>query len=189
MDGKPAGGNLMKRLEALMAAFRAGKAQDLKRLGNISIERAVEGGDTNLAQLSVISYALYKILSKDHFVKSKKWEAIARSINSSLAKAQGALQKDKIPEFSQSIENTAKSIREIDDELSNYAQGIYSKARIKQASTAYASGLSLNRAAELTGADSRELQRYIGFTRIHDELPPSVGISGRMKMLKGMLGK
>ncbi|HLC93044.1 MAG TPA: hypothetical protein VJH23_05040 [archaeon] len=180
---------LLQRLQSLSEAFSGSYAQNLKRLGNDFIEEAAETNDTSLARLSVISYALYKILSKDHFVKNKGWGAISRNISAELLKAARALEKNDIGAFARSIDNAVKSIEGIDDELSNYAKNIYEKARIKQASTAYAAGLSLNQAAALTGADSKEVQKYIGFTRIHDEQPVHMGIEARMKMLRGLLGK
>ena len=180
---------LLKRLETLADAFREERALDLKRIGSKSIREAAERGDTWMAKLSVISYSLYKMLSKDHFVKSPRWGEISRNIKSEIAKASEALEGNDLEAFNTSIDNAVKSIERTDDELSNFAKNIYGKARIKQASTAYAIGLSLNQAASLTGADRKELQKYIGFTRIHDEQPAHVGIGERMKMLREMLDK
>ena len=179
----------LKKLGALTEAFSAGRAQDLKRLGNNFIELAAERNDSALAALSVIAYALYKMLSKDHFVKSAQWPVISRNIRQALGSAEKSLGTGDLQAFGAAAESAVKDIEGIDFELSNYARNIYEKARIKQASTAYALGLSLMQAAELTGAGPKELQRYIGFTKIHDEQPPHMGIGARMQMLRGMLGK
>jgi len=55
------------------------------------------------------------------------------------------------------------------------------------ASSAYAFGLSLGSAADLTGADSKELMQYIGATKIHDEEEIELNISQRIKKFSGLL--
>ncbi len=178
---------LVKRLEALIGAFEARQAQDLKRLGGGIIEQAVLKNDESLAKVSVIAYALYKILSKDHFVQSGQWPKISQSISQSLLKSVQALEKNDNAGFAKSLDSAIERIQFIDSELSNFAKDIYGKAKIKQASTAYAMGLSLSQAGSLTGADRKELQRYIGSTRIHDEQPAGLGIEQRLRNLKEVL--
>ncbi len=181
--------SLGKSLATLISAFESGQAHDLKKIGNMLIEEAAERNSAELARLSAISYALYKILSKDHFVKSPQWPKMAINIRSELLKAGRAAEKNDIGAFGRSLESAVKDIQGIDSELSNYARNIYEKARVKQASTAYAAGLSLRQAAELTGADRKDLQRYIGITRIHDEQPSGMGIAQRMEQLRKVLGR
>ncbi len=180
---------LSNRLEVLLNAFRGQRLQDLKRLGNDFIEQAAQNNDSPLARLSVIAYSLYKMLSKDHFLRSPQWGTISQKIGTALLDAKTALEKNNRVAFDESLELAIKSISGLDRDLSNFAKNIYEKAKIKQASTAYAMGLSLRQAASLTGADSKELQKYIGSTRIHDEHPAGMGITARMEMLREILRK
>ena len=178
---------LPKRFEALIHAFYAQNPGDLKRIGNDAISDAATNNDSELAAISVISYALYKMLTKEHFTQSPRWPKISQSITSSLQKCLNAIESGNIAYFEKSMKSAIGQIKEIDDELSNYARNIYEKAKIKQASTAYAMGMSINQAAELTQANRSELQRYIGVTRIHDEHPSGKGIVQRLSILKNTL--
>ena len=64
------------------------------------------------------------------------------------------------------------------------------KARIKQASRAYSMGLSLGEAASLTGANKTQLLRYIGSTKIHDQIRESRKKAiDRYNDLKKLLGE
>ncbi len=178
---------LPRRLDALCHAFAAQNPGDLKRIGNDAIADAALGSDHDLAAVSVIAYALYKILSKEHFTQSPRWQKISDSISTSLQKSLTAAAAGEENSLHRNMEGVIAKIRDVDDELSNYARNIYEKAKIKQASTAYALGMSLGQAAELTHANRNEVQRYIGITRIHDEQPPDRGIAQRLKTLKGAL--
>ncbi len=178
-----------KTLHALLNAFREKKPFELKAIGNSAIRRAAIQDDRILAEISVISYALYKILSKDHFVKSSKWPKVEESISGFMSKSIDAAERQDSEALKMHLRNALQSIEKIDSELSNYAENLREKAIVKQASTAYAMGLSLSQAASLTGADKKELQKYIGFTRIHDEHPAKKGIAERLLVLKEVLGK
>ena len=67
-----------------------------------------------------------------------------------------------------SLDIAIKDIQDFDKEAGNYIQDVIYKARVKQASRAYALGLSLGKAAELTGVEKSFLLSYIGVTKIHD---------------------
>lgn len=177
-----------KKLATILEAFRALKSHDLKILANDIIEEAALKDNRELAKIAVISYALYKILSKNHFIRNKRWKGTARQIEKEFENAIRAASIGDTEITLSALGRIGEIIEFIDRELSNFAGNIYGKAKMKQASTAYATGLSLSRAAELTGADRKELQMYIGSTRIHDENPGRTGISKRLKMFKEMLG-
>ncbi len=178
---------LRNRTDAILTAFQAKQAQDLKRLGNDSIEEAAVENDSELASLSVIAYSLYKILTKDHFLKSRVWPRLSQGIGNSLKKCLEAALKQNEAMYTKNLNNVISEIREIDDELGHFAKNIYEKAKVKQASTAYALGLSLSQAASLTGADRKELQMYIGTTRIHDEQHATKPIHERVERLRELL--
>lgn len=180
---------LVQRLDALSKAFSAGNIYDIKRIANDSISDATISSDQDMAKISVISYALYKMLTKEHFIQSPKWNDVLASITESLQRSTQAAMQDKHRSFKRNLKDTIEKIESIDNELSHFARNIYEKAKMKQASTAYALGLSLSQAAELTGAERKELQHYIGETRIHDEEPSTSGIKKRMAALTEAVGR
>ncbi|MFH1224288.1 MAG: hypothetical protein V1676_00610 [Candidatus Diapherotrites archaeon] len=186
--GIPAGAKLRNRLSALRSAFERGRAIDLKRISNDSINDAVLSNDRLLAELSIISYALSKLLSKRHIVMHAKWGSARRSILSSLEKAVFSLERGQERQFGTALQRAADGVSSVDRSMGNYMQGALDKARVKMASSAYAAGMSLGQAAELTHADRKELQSYVGFTKIHDEVPAGGGIKERLRRLEELMG-
>ena len=178
-----------KKLSAVLSAFRAMKSRDLKILATHTAEEAALKDSKKLAKIAITAYALYKILSKSHFIRDKRWKGTAKIIENEIENAIKAASIGNDAGTMGALEKAEERINYIDGELSNFAGNIYGKAKMKQASTVYATGLSLSKAAELTGADKKELQMYIGSTRIHDEHPNMEGISKRLKVLKEMLGE
>lgn len=178
---------LLSRVEALAKAFEARKTYDLKRLGEDSIKESVLENNIHLASISVIAYALYKIVSKEHFTSDSRWKTVNEIILKSLRESKEAVEKNDFHLLEKRLNIIVKEIQVIDDQLSNYARNVFEKAKIKQASTAYALGLSIGKSAELTGADYKDLQKYIGITRIHDEHITRFSMKERLKTLKGLL--
>ncbi len=68
-------------------------------------------------------------------------------------------------------------------------ESIFDKGTVKMASTAYALGVSIGKSAELTGADAKEVQMYIGTTKIHDEQTVKKSISKRLTELEELLAE
>ena len=161
----------MKRLEK---ALRDEDSRALRSIAKELIYRAVETYDKSLANEAVIAYALSKILSKIHIVRSPSWKEYK-------AVLLDAIEKDLPPERIEGI------ISSLDEDLGNFVHSILEKARVKMASDAYAAGLSLQASAELTGADLAELVDYVGKTTIHDEDTPTIGIKERVEALRRLM--
>ena len=174
-----------KALE-IKSAFQSNDFSSLKALGNECIQVAVIENDHVMAKLSVIAYSLYKMISKQHIVRNSKWPKAVASMTNALEKSASASRDGREEEFERQLNNVIRDIELVDNELSNFARNIFEKAKIKQASTAYASGLSMQQAASLTGASPKELQFYIGVTRIHDEQPVHKNIRQRIDSLRDL---
>ncbi len=178
---------LVSRIDALREAFIANRIDDLKHIGRDSIEDAAVEQSYELAKVSVIAYCLYKIRTKRHFTKSPRWNIVEINIAQNLSKSKIAAEKNDYKVVKIKLEKVISEIQFIDNQLSHYAMNIYEKAKIKQASVAYASGISLSQAASLTGADKKDLQQYIGATRIHDEQVVHHGIQERLEKIEELL--
>jgi len=178
---------LIKKLDETKKAFSSQSAMRLRALSKKSIKEAVIENSREMALVSVISYSLSKLCSKEHFVKSPKWKDIKTSILSYLEKAIKLLKSGKRKEFQKSLRDLIKRIESVDIETGNYVMNLIQKGRVKSASTAYALGQSLSQAASLTGANKKDLQNYIGRTKMHDEEGIALGIEKRMKKLKELM--
>lgn len=168
--------------------FSEKKILDLRGISNRLIREAAMTNDYAKAELGVICYALHKMETKSHFLHSPQWGRIKVSIIGHLREAETAAKEGRNEELMKALKETIRDIRGIDDQLGNYAQNMYDKAKVKQASLAYSYGLSIAQSAALTGADVKELQSYIGFTTMHDEELEIKSISERVKELQTLIG-
>ncbi|MFH1588251.1 MAG: hypothetical protein ABIA76_02870 [Candidatus Diapherotrites archaeon] len=179
--------DLARKVSLIRDAFRK---KDAVRLGKIThelIEEAVFASDKMAAQLSLISYALKKLLSKRHITDSDKWPKIQERILINLDALIEAIRFGNMKKVKLIIQKIMTQTIELDSRIGNYVVNLIEKAKLKQASTAYALGLSLTSAAELTDADKEELQSYIGGTKIHDEQAGEKKIIERVNQLKKFL--
>ncbi|MGI6589848.1 MAG: hypothetical protein ACOX1V_04275 [Candidatus Iainarchaeum sp.] len=181
----------MKPLEydigEVIKLFEANKVFDLRGLSSRVIREAALNNDYAKAELGVIAYALHKIESKQHFVNSPQWGRLKQSVLTDLKNAQIAIKQNNTKAFLESLKKVIQHITKIDSQLGNYAIGIYEKGKVKQASLAYSYGLSIAQAAQLTGANKKELQEYIGATTMHDEELEIKNMGQRVNELKKIL--
>ncbi len=167
--------------------FGENRILELRGLSNRLIRESALNNDYAKAELGVIAYALHKIETKSHFVTNPKWSKIKQAILLILNDAEKASQENNSEKLIQSLKKIIKQITDVDNELGNYAQNLYEKAKVKQASLAYSYGLSISQASSLTGADQKELQNYVGFTTMHDEETEVKSIGERVKELKQLI--
>ncbi|MCX6800705.1 MAG: hypothetical protein NTZ73_00785 [Candidatus Diapherotrites archaeon] len=166
--------------------FKERNTQEMRGLSNRLIKEASIENNLGKAELGVISYALHKIETKDHIINHQNWPRIKNEIVQHLSEAMEAIESGDDNAFMQRLKETIQHIEEVDMEMGRFVQGIYEKAKVKQASLAYSYGLSISQAAELTGANKKELQSYIGFTTMHDEESEVKTIEERVKELREM---
>jgi hypothetical protein len=175
-------------LNEVVILFREHRILELRGLGNRLIREAALENNYGKAELGVIAYSLHKMETKPHFVQSPKWNAVRDAITHGMESAYTAAKQDNQKDFMEHLKGVVRNIDGIDSELGNYAQSIYDKAKVKQASLAYSYGLSIPQAADLTGADKKELQSYIGFTTMHDEEVEIKSIGERVDELRRIVG-
>lgn len=175
-------------LDEIKQGFVSRNSMRLRELGGEFISTAVTENDSVFAELSVMSYSLHKMLTKQHIVKSHNWPSISKSVLESIEESIKLAKTGNDKSIVAGVKKVVMRLEKIDRKLGNYVQSIYEKARVKQASSAYALGLSLKQAANLTGAQIKDVQMYVGNTKIHDEETPGESISQRLEKLKQELG-
>ncbi len=174
----------LEMLEKIEKHFSQEDSFALKELSNRATQSAVWGFDKGTAKIAVFAYALSKIVSKEHVVKNPLWGKAKRKIFFSLDECIKLLRKNKQEEFLHQLDKVEHSVTEVDHDLGNYVRNIWDKAKIKIASNAYAQGMSLSKATDLTNANKAELQNYIGITKIHDEEKTGITMKQRMKIAR-----
>lgn len=176
-------GVVLEKFLAVKNFFEKQDALQLRVLANNVIKGAALHNDRLLARISVISYSLHKLLSKEHIVMGANWGKNKKTVSNALDSAIFCLQKNDFKCFAEDLDNVAVQLEKVDAELGNFVKSLYEKARIKYAADAYYLGMSLSQAAELTGADKKQLQEYVAFTKQHEEEKPAFGIKDRLNRL------
>lgn len=160
--------------------FGRNEEMELRELSNQAIEEATMSQNKTLVDISIVSYALGKLMTKPHLFRSEQWQTFKAHILEELGKK---------TEMGKILTEIIEDISSFDIDLGNYARDVIEKSRIKQASRAYALGISLKQASELTGVDLNELLDYIGATKIHDRpFTKSKNVAERYGAAKKALG-
>ena len=160
----------------------------LKSLGNEALHAATLENNKLLAKIALISYSLHKLSTKEHIVMNKNWTSARKAILRNLEKALNAAKQKDLENVEKQLGLVIEDVVGIDRDLGYFLTNLFDKAKIKLASRAYAFGTSLGQAAELTGANKEQLQRYIANTVIHEEKMPEMGIAKRLEQLKKKMG-
>ena len=176
-------------LRKIIEAFSKGDVFGLRGIANQAIEEAAISNDKDLAKLALLAYCTHKMASKEHIVRHDRWKEIKHDILFDLKKAEKSLKAGNEEESRKSLGAAIDSVKETDEKMGNYIQNLLEKAKVKYASDAYSFGLALGQAAELTGANKKDLLRYIGVTRIADRETVTMGIAKRLSMLKRKMGE
>ena len=171
-------------LKGIISAFQKQDIFALKETANKAIDQAALENDRQLAKLALIAYCLHKMSSKHHIARHGRWQEIKHDILFDLKKAAKAIEENNSREFEYRIRAAIDSVKTTDEKIGNYVQNLFEKAKVKYASNAYSMGLGLGQAAELTGANKKQLIRYIGVTRLADREALTMGIEERLKRLK-----
>ncbi|MCK4883616.1 MAG: hypothetical protein KAS30_01970 [Candidatus Diapherotrites archaeon] len=152
-------------LERVKSAWVSKNPEALRFISNTLIEEASLQRDKSLARISLLSYALSKVISKVHFRKQNTWGEFNRHITHSISSAIMALHENNSAKFNKSLQEIEKTILLLDKKSGNFSTSIMDKARIKQASRVYSLGKSLSDSSDLTGAPKDEVMLYIGGTK------------------------
>jgi len=178
---------LLNFLKKVISGFQNSDIFALKEAANNAIGEAALANDRKLAKIALIAYSLHKMHSKQHIVRHDRWPEIKHDILFDLEKAAKAIKQKNEEEFEYRMQAAIDSVKTTDKNIGNYVQNIFEKAKVKYASTAYSLGLGLGQSAALTGADKKQLLRYIGLTKISDREATVLGIGKRLKKLKEKL--
>ncbi|MCD6434350.1 MAG: hypothetical protein J7L14_01940 [Candidatus Diapherotrites archaeon] len=167
--------------------FAGNDAKPLRELSNRLIKEAVLQDNKTIAKIAVLAYCLHKILSKEHFLKASYWPRARADFLFAIDELIHILRTDGKREVQQTINKLIRMLDNVDKNFGRYVQNLWDKGKAKLASSAYALGMSLQKATELTGADLRSVQLYIGSTLIHEEEPTTESLREKLEKLRKMV--
>ena len=170
----------MKELEEIAAKLKTKDIIGLREMSNKLIEDVFVSQEKKKVNAAIVAYALSKLLTKPHFVKSSYWLKFEEHVLEEM-------EKDVEPE--KIIQDVIQDVINFDKNFGNYISDLIQHARTKQASRLYALGLSLSQACDLCNANKSEVLRYVGITKIHErEFTQSKTIQDRLKIAKKIFG-
>lgn len=123
-------------------------------------------------QTAVVIYALAKILERGKTIDAKIIDAMIHAIE--------FMEVENFRGFNTEIKNMLDMINAVDDQLSKYMQHIVTEAQIKKGSRIYEHGISLGQTAKMLGLSQWELMKYVGKTRMSEEIPEAVSAKQRL---------
>lgn len=175
-------------LAELARLLRENSSLGLKELSNRAIEQVMTTEDPRLVNISLVSYGLYKVLGKPHLAENKKWIAIRGKM---LRDIEDAIRKERtLEELGELLKDIVSDVSKFDALEGRFVEDVIDKARLKQASRLYALGMSLSKAASLTGTNTTDLFGYVGSTKIHESTDTkTLGIKERYAALKRALAE
>lgn len=168
-------------IEQIIFCLKKNDSLGLRILSNKLIKEAVLYNDKMLATASLIAYSFHKFMTKEHIISSKNWKKEKEMLLECLYNLKNSMLKNKSV-YEKSLSKMLSCLKVVDERSSRYMQSIWDKAKIKYAADAYYSGLSLSNSANLTGADLKTLQEYIGATKQFEKKEIGKEIQERLEL-------
>ena len=170
---------------AILNAFEKRNPKKLRKINDESLRKVVITFTPALSELAVLSYVLSKIISKTRFLeKSNETKlAVVRQALADLACA-----KDE-SEIIRKCELVLDAIKSMDEQDQRFIIDLASKGRLKVGATAYAQGVSLGTASEMTGIDKQEIMDYAGKTMMFDRVKEEKSIQERLSAARRLIKK
>ena len=160
-------------LNVLYKAVECLQREDYNCLRNLS-DKTVHNSsiyqDTSSIGISVLIYALSKLLSKER-IKQKHPDEYRRFLLNSTKKTVkmiSFLESSDYTLFEGLLKSFLKDISNFDKKYSEYVQWVVTKAKITKAERIYEHGISLGQVSELLSIPIAEVMSYVGHTKFSE---------------------
>lgn len=175
--------NLHAITSAIAAAFARKNQKKLRKINDDMLHEIVVNFTNAVFELAVLSYVLAKITSKSRFLdksNEKKLSEIQRALE--------LLSKSKNEdELLKGCKIVLTTITSLEKEDARYVIDLVSKGKLKVGATAYAQGVSLGTASEMTGIDKQEIMDYAGKTMMFDRVKEEKSIEERLIAIRKLI--
>ena len=169
-------------LSRIKAALLNKDSAQLADLSNQTVHSSCSYQDSASITISVIAYALSKLIERRDYNKVKNWETFIKKFNSVLSLAEMAIKENNQQKYEEYIEMARKALQSNSINLKQYIQEVLKKAAINKGSRIYEHGLSLEHTANLLGITQWELSEYIGQKPLNHKHVNTIDIKKRVKM-------
>lgn len=176
---------LIEITSAILQAFQKKNQKKLRKINDDLLHQLVVNFTPPFFELAVLSYVLSKIISKTRFLH-KSNEKKLKAIEGVLQDLSRARTEEDILKKCKSVLDT---INLVEKEDARYIVDLVSKGRLKVGATAYAQGVSLGTASEMTGMDKQEIMDYAGKTMMFDRVKDEKTIEERLIAIRKLMKK
>ena len=180
---------ILSTLIQIREAFLGHHVVKLRRISERALSTGILHNDRGLAELAVIAYALHKMTTKTHIIEHPSYPALRVKLDEEIGHAVKALQTNSWHIFKTELDHVIIAIQQVDTELGHHWTGFYQKGKIKLASEAYSTGMSLSQAGWLLDVDKKAVQDYIGSTRLFDREHVEKDITQRIAEFEQKTGR
>jgi len=179
-------------LSVLKNSFTAIKHNDLPKLREESFHTVHNSSiyqDEYSISISVVIYALYKVLEKEGYKEYNNWNKFKSSLTVELKRSIHYLIREDLKNYSVSLKKIISNLTKIDKDVSYYINDLMESTRVKKASSIHKHGVSVCKAAELLGLTKWELMPYSGQTKSYDDkFNISKTVKDRILFVRGIFG-
>ncbi|MFH1447528.1 MAG: hypothetical protein ABIG39_01580 [Candidatus Micrarchaeota archaeon] len=172
--------SVAKASEELHSAFDKRNIKALRKISNRCSESMAIEPDKGMFSLSIISYALGKILGKPRYWRDETRIELTSFVEKKLRECRDRINAGDEEGFSRGCSEIIDYLEEFDVKKRRYVRGLFDKAKLKMAARMYAQGLSLSYVISVTGSDTNEVLDYIGKTLMFDRVGRTKGIKERL---------
>ena len=169
--------DIISLLQNSLTAIKNGDSFRLKELSNTNIHNASIFQDEDSLSISVVIYALSKII--DHTPKKK-------AILSHLQKALTALQANNDNRYRQTMKALIKAVRVEDYRLKKFVSSVIDQAQLKKGCALCEHGLSVEHAANIFGISRWELMQYLGKTQASEQSSERIPTEQRLSLARSL---
>tara|TARA_Y100000310_G_C20697227_1_gene826553 strand:+ start:478 stop:1047 length:570 start_codon:yes stop_codon:yes gene_type:complete len=159
------------QIQVLIEAKEALKQQNsiaLKALSNKTIHTSCSHQNTGSITISVVLYALSKLIERHDPKRIKSWPTFVKKTCSLFDLTKSALEKGNEKAYEAYLLKARQSLESVSPSLKNYIKETVKKACINRGSRIYEHGISLERASQILGVSQWELASYAGQRGSHD---------------------
>ncbi|MBS3093045.1 hypothetical protein J4456_00510 [Candidatus Pacearchaeota archaeon] len=181
--------HILKILEGVKLALDEKNYIKLKNLSNESIEHASIHQDPDVISITVLIYALSKLIEREKDCKencqpSESWSLFFRKFKNNIIDMTAALQKDNSEKFRNEVKANRQLLENVSGKLKEYISDVFQKARINKASKMYEQGISMGKTASILGISIWELAEYTGSKPEEISITVTLPISKRLQLTK-----
>lgn len=170
---------------SILNAFEKRNQKKLRKINDDMLKETMVGFTKIFYELAVLSYVLSKIASKPRFLR-KENEGRMNAINSALVTV---LKSENEDDALGKYKGVVEAIKELEKDDPRFLIDLVSKGRLKVAATAYAQGVSLGTASEITGMEKQEIMDYAGKTMMFDRVKEEKTIEERLTFARKLVKK